>query len=139
MQKRLCQLERAFLAPLLCALALSARADFTKSDTISHWGQTLSDGVVYIVPHDMALSAWGGENALSVAAGATAVIYIPSNVTLSVTGGHSSGMGGAGAGIEVPSSSTLVVTGQGTLAALGGYAAGAQIKTALLKIEGAKI
>ena len=118
-----CIFARAITIVALCALAPVARAGFTKSDTISHWGQTLSDGVVYIVPHDMALYAWGGENALSVADDATAVIYIPSNVTLSVTGGNANGTTGAGAGIKVSANATLVVTGEGTLTVKGGNAA----------------
>ncbi len=102
---------RALAALALCALAPDARAGFTQSGTISSWGQTLSDGVVYTVPQTMTVSAWGGYDALQVRDNAKAVIYIPSNVTLTVYGGSTSGTTGAGAAIKVPSTSSLVVTG----------------------------
>ena len=57
--------------------------------------------------------------------GGTAVIYIQTNVTMTVKGGNASGMRGATPGIEVPSTSTLVVIGGGTLVVNGGAAAAA--------------
>ena len=84
-------LARACLALALTAFAPAARAGFTTSSTITSWDQTLSDGVVYSVSQSMTVGAWAGYNALRVADGATAVLYLPAGVTLTVNGGNATG------------------------------------------------
>ena len=125
---------RRFRYPYACALvalavfaASPARAStgFKSSGTLdsSNVGKTLYDGTVYVVPQNATISRSTPYTALYVADGATAVIYVPTGVTLTVKGGNASGTEGAGAGIRVPPTSTLVVTGGGTLNVTGGNAA----------------
>ena len=120
--------------PYACALvalavfaASPARAStgFKSSGTLdsSNVGKTLYDGTVYVVPQNATISRSTPYTALYVADGATAVIYVPTGVTLTVKGGNAKGTEGAGAGIRVPPASTLVVTGGGTLNVTGGNAA----------------
>ena len=103
-----------------------ASTGFTSSDTISSSdiGKTLQDGKVYVVSDDLGayITASYTESALSVADGATVVIYIPGGKKLTVNGGYASGTTGAGAGIRLNSGSTLIVTGGGELVARGGEA-----------------
>lgn len=109
----------------VCALfsPLAARAGFTSSDLLSNTS-TLRDGVIYEVPSSLNIEAFNGNDAYKVAENATAVIYIPAGVTLSVKGGNADGTKGAGAGIYVPEGSKLIVTGGGRIFATGGNAAG---------------
>ena len=118
----------AALALVLSGLVPApARAGFTNFQDFDSgfvgFGQTLAGDTVYRVPTDWWLVASAGNNALNVADNATAVLYIPKGVTLTVNGGNASGTTGAGSGIYVPSSSTLIVTGGGKLIATGGNAA----------------
>ena len=119
----------AVLAAALSILASAARAGtgFTSSATLSTTqdGPTLANGTVYFVPSDATIDRPSGstQSAMYVADGATAVIYIPKNVTLTVCGGNASGTESAGAGIRLYNGSTLIVTGGGTLNVTGGNAA----------------
>lgn len=94
---------------------------------------------VYRVTQDRTIT--GHPGALIVADGATAVLYIPAGVTLTLNGDNakdpsnssldkrgqnvnSSVAGkGAGAGIRVPANAKLIITGEGNLIAKGGNAA----------------
>ncbi|MBQ6136907.1 MAG: carbohydrate-binding domain-containing protein, partial [Kiritimatiellae bacterium] len=123
-----CRAATAFgvaAAALYLLIPSAARAGFTSSGTIGSGdvGMTLRNNTVYVVPHSVTLTRTTPYTALYVEPGATAVIYIPSNVTFTVNGGNASGTEGAGAGIRVDSNSTLVVTGEGTLNVTGGNAA----------------
>lgn len=85
----------------------------------------LAHNTVYYVMGDTTVSNSGNNvngdlSALFVNDGATAVIYIPQGVTLTVNGHDAIGANGAGAGIRVPSQATLIITGGGTLEAYGG-------------------
>ena len=115
---------RALATFALCALASAARAStgFTSSGTIdsSSAGTTLENGKVYVVSGNTSLSRNTPNSTLYVAHNATAVIYIPKNVTLTVNGGNASGTESGGAAIRVNAGSTLVVTGGGKLIAKGG-------------------
>lgn len=102
----------ALLAPF------AVRAGFTHTGTINSSGRKhLSNGYVYTVANDVTIKAGAGLSGIYLDANSTAVLYMPSGVTLKVQGGAGQGTSGAGAGIEVPSSSTLVVTGGGKLEA----------------------
>ena len=102
-------------------------AGFTQKGTINSATSTrfvLRNNTVYTVVADTTIRSTSAAScALQVADGATSVIYIPTNVTLTVAGGNASGTTGAGAGILLPSGSTLIVTGSGRLVATGGNAA----------------
>ena len=118
-----------FAAALVAALpsATSASTGFNQSETLNSLdvGKELKDGKVYVVDDlGAVITALPTGNALSVADGATAVIYIPKGRRLRATGGDASGTTGAGAGIKVPATSTLIVTGGGELVARGGDASG---------------
>ena len=82
------------------ATALDGRYKLTSNKTISANGTTAS--------------GW------SVAANKTALIYIASDVTLTVNGGDASGTTGGKAGILMNSGSTLIITGPGKVVAKGG-------------------
>ena len=120
---------RAALLAAAVSLAafFPAHGGFTRSDNLdaTSLGKTLANHTVYVVSQDTTLErpANSSESALYVASGATSVIYIPKNVTLTVKGGNAQGTHGAGAGIAVPTSSTLIVTGGGKIVAQGGNAA----------------
>ena len=108
-----------------CFLALLApfavRAGLTHTGTINSSGRKhLSNGYVYTVANDVTIKAGAGLSGIYLDANSTAVLYIPSGVTLKVQGGAGQGTSGGGAGIEVPSTSSLVVTGGGRLEATGG-------------------
>ena len=107
---------------------IAARAGFTTRATLSttQSGPTLSNDTVYVVQSNTTINRPSGStlSAMYVADGATAVIYIPNGVTLTVQGGNASGTESAGAGIRLNDGSTLVVTGGGTLNVTGGNAAG---------------
>ncbi len=92
-------------------------ASFGAGSTLGASGQTR----YYYVPSSRTItnSAYGG-NGLNIAG--TVYLYIPSGVTLNVTGGAGSASVGGGAGIYLPSGATLVVRGSGTLNAYGGNA-----------------
>lgn len=92
----------------------------------------LSSGTYYLdtdvtVPSCYSWSSSSRErSALIVSDGATVYIYIPSDVTLTATGGNGSGIYGGGAGIYVPSGAKLVLLGSGTIIATGGSAGNGQ-------------
>lgn len=86
---------------------------------------TLNNGYWYTVTpasgtSTVTVTAAAGKNGLNVASGAKVGIYIPTGVTLNVTGGAGSGRTAGGAGIYVPSNATLIIAGGGTLNATGG-------------------
>ncbi|MBQ6420222.1 MAG: hypothetical protein IJK02_04030, partial [Clostridia bacterium] len=83
-------------------------------------GATLTNGNRYVVSSNTDIGAVANTNGLIVADNATVLIYIPSGVTLNVSGGAGSANTGGKAGIYLPGSSTLIVTGGGTLNAYGG-------------------
>ena len=86
---------------------VAVRAGFTHTGTINSSGRKhLSNGYVYTVANDVTIKAGAGLSGIYLDANSTAVLYIPSGVTLKVQGGAGQGTSGAGAGIEVPSSST---------------------------------
>lgn len=86
-------------------------------------GYELTDGNTYIIQNSVEFSnSTAGGSGMSVADGATVVIYIPKDVTLTAIGANGSGQIGGGAGIRVPETSTLVITGEGTVNATGGNA-----------------
>lgn len=111
----------------LLASAAPASTGFTTKATLSttQSGPTLANGTVYVVSSDATIDRSPGStlSAMYVEPNATAVIYIPKNVTLTVNGGNASGTESAGAGIVVYESSTLVVTGGGRLVVKGGNGA----------------
>jgi hypothetical protein len=108
--------------------AARASTGFTASDTLdgNDLGKELRNGTVYVVPQNATIArpSTSANSALYVNNNSTAVIYIPSNVTLTVKGGNAQGTEGAGAGIRLNSGATLVVTGQGKLDVTGGSGAG---------------
>ena len=118
----------AVLAVVLSLFASAALAStgFTTRATLSttQEGPTLANGTVYVVSSDTTIDRPSGStlSAMYVADGATAVIYIPKNVTLTVNGGNASGTESAGAGIRLYNGSTLIVTGGGRLNVSGGSA-----------------
>lgn len=104
--------------------ALAENSTRTSVDLPAVAGYTLEPGKMYIVQHDMTITATAG-NGLNVAAkgsGQAPILYIPADVTLTVKGADASGMTGGGAGIYVPSNAELIITGAGNLVATGGNA-----------------
>ncbi len=86
-------------------------------------GYTMTDGNTYVIQDSVSFScSTAGGSGMTVADGATVVIFVPSNVTLTAIGANGSGQTGGGAGIRVPESSTLIITGEGTVKATGGNA-----------------
>lgn len=86
-------------------------------------GYELTDGNTYVIQNSVEFSnSTAGGSGMSVADGATVVIYIPKDVTLTAIGAHGSGQIGGGAGIRVPETATLVITGEGKVCATGGNA-----------------
>lgn len=82
----------------------------------------LENGIIYTITQNVTISAVDCHSAMKVADGATATIYIPRGLTLTVNGSNGNGRISGGAGITVPSNSTLVITGEGTLNVRGGNA-----------------
>ncbi|WNX83118.1 InlB B-repeat-containing protein [Agathobaculum sp. NTUH-O15-33] len=123
--KRVISLWLAFvlaLGVLPELLVPSAAAGFTTSEPMSTSIGMLKNNTVYIVSQNVSLTnAALSQPALSVENNATAVLYIKSGCTLTLTGGAAkNGTSGGGAGLMIPSSSTLIVTGGGRLVATGG-------------------
>lgn len=86
-------------------------------------GYTMKDGNTYVIQNSVSFSnSMVGGSGMTVEDGATVVIFVPSNVTLTATGANGSGRTGGGAGILVPETATLVITGEGTVNATGGNA-----------------
>lgn len=86
-------------------------------------GYTMTDGNTYVIQNSVTFSnSTIGGNGMSVEAGATVVLYVPQNVTLTAVGANGSGQTGGGAGIRIPATSTLVITGEGIVDATGGAA-----------------
>ena len=98
---------------------LPANAEQLTADT-----KTLKDGVTYYVAGDLTINGnKASKNGLAVENNATATLYIPAGVTLSVYGRDGSGTTGGGAAILLPNGATLIVVGNGKLVAVGGNAA----------------
>lgn len=117
---------RTLFLTLTLALSVSAygqSAQTQKQSLPLTAGTILHDKTVYVASAGSIIGDVSFPNALQVAEGATATIYIPKGVTLTVQGANAQGLTGAGAGILVPSTSTLYITGEGTLIAIGGNAA----------------
>ncbi len=86
-------------------------------------GYTMTDGNTYVIQSSVTFSnSTAGGSGITVEDGATVVIYIPTNVTLTAIGAHGSGQTGGGAGIRVPETATLIITGEGKVYATGGNA-----------------
>ena len=86
-------------------------------------GYTMTDGNTYVIQNSVSFSnSTAGGSGMTVEDGATVVIFVPSNVTLTAMGANGSGQTGGGAGILVPETSTLIITGEGTVNASGGNA-----------------
>ena len=78
---------------------------------------------VFTFEGDETIVGAAGQSAITVPAGASAIINIKSGATLTVRGGNASGTTGAAPAIRVPENSTLYIVGEGTLIATGGAAA----------------
>ena len=77
-------------------------------------GYELTDGNTYVIQNSVEFSnSTAGGSGMSVADGATVVIYIPKDVTLTAIGANGSGQIGGGAGIRVPETATLVIYRRG--------------------------
>lgn len=112
------------LLTLLSNAAFAQTAQTSKVYLTNTAGKTLADGTVYMVNSSMTINSGKSSlNGLKVADGATATIFIPAGITLTVYGKDASGTTGGGAGILVPANSTLYITGAGTLNVYGGDAA----------------
>ena len=86
-------------------------------------GYTMTDGNTYVVQKSVSFnSSIAGESGMTVAEGATVVLYVPQGVILTAKGGAGSDQTGGGAGIRVPETATLVITGEGVVSATGGKA-----------------
>lgn len=107
----------AALAAFMIGRQLNAAVVNITSGSTS--GYTMTDGNTYVVTKSLSFSSTSASG-MSIADGATAVLYIPKDVTLTVSGSSGSGQVGAGAGIRVPQAATLVITGEGTVSASGG-------------------
>lgn len=112
------------LTMFMSSIVMAQTAQTNKVDLTNTAGQPLADGTVYMVNSNMTINSGKTSlNGLKVAEGATATIFIPAGVTLTVYGKDASGTTGGGAGILVPATSTLYITGAGTLNVYGGNAA----------------
>ncbi len=86
-------------------------------------GYTMTDGNTYVIQNSVSFNrSTSGESGMTVAEGATVVLYVPQGVFLTAKGGAGSGQTGGGAGIRVPETATLVITGEGVVSATGGKA-----------------
>lgn len=86
-------------------------------------GYTMTDGNTYVIKNSVSFSnSAAGGSGMSVADGATVVVYVPQGVMLTAVGANGSGRTGGGAGIRVPEASALIITGEGTVKAAGGNA-----------------
>ena len=86
-------------------------------------GYTMTDGNTYVIQNSVSFSnSTVGGSGISVADGATIVLYVPQGVTLTARGTDGEGRIGGGAGIRVSEASTLIITGEGTVKAAGGNA-----------------
>lgn len=66
-------------------------------------GYTMTDGNTYVIQNSVSFSnSTVGGSGMSVADGATVVLYVPQGVTLTAAGANGSGRTGGGAGIRVP-------------------------------------
>ena len=92
--------------------------------SISNSSATLQNGNIYKVTGNVSISRADGsaQAGLTVADGATVVLYIEEGCTLTVKGSAANGTIQGYPGIYIPVGSTLVVTGGGTLKATGGSA-----------------
>ena len=116
----------ALAAATLC-VATAANADMATGTISGSSPMNLNGGTVYTVSGNVTINAPSGQNALTVKSGGSGsgdkvVIDIPQGSSLTVKGGDGSGKTGGGAGIYLPSGMTLYITGKGTLTATGGKA-----------------
>ena len=118
--------ETVSFVALLATLILSSSSlqaavvNITEGSTM---GYTMTDGNTYVVQNSVSFSnSTVGGSGMSVADGATVVLYVPQGATLTAVGANGEGQVGGGAGICVPSNATLVVTGEGEIVATGGNA-----------------
>ena len=107
--------------------AAGARGDMATGTISGSSPMNLNGGTVYTVSGNVTINAPSGQNAITVKSGGSGsgdkvVIDIPQGCSLTVKGGDGSGKTGGGAGIYLPSGMTLYVTGKGTLTATGGKA-----------------
>ncbi|MBQ0032594.1 MAG: hypothetical protein KBT68_07310, partial [bacterium] len=84
-------------------------------------GAVLQDGKIYRFSKDKEFRSNDGSG-LKVAEGATSVIYLDRDVTVTCKGVDGSGTNPGYPGVEVPGDATLIVTGEGSLVATGGNA-----------------
>ena len=107
------------------AIMTSSRidADVVNITQGSTSGYTMTDGNTYVIQDSVSFSnSTAGGSGMEVEDGATVVIFVPSNVTLTATGANGCGRAGGGAGIRVPETATLIITGEGTIDVAGGNA-----------------
>ena len=100
----------------------AAVVNITKGST---GGYTMADGNTYVIQNSVSFcmdNSKAGWSGMAVKDNATAVLYVPAGVTLTVRGANGNGRTGGGAGIWVPETSTLIITGEGTVNATGGNA-----------------
>ena len=98
---------------MVAAMLNAAVVNITEGSTT---GYTMTDGNTYVIQNSVTFSnSTIGGNGMSVEAGATVVLYVPQNVTLTAVGANGSGQTGGGAGIRIPATSTLVITGEGRM------------------------
>ena len=118
--------ETVSFVALLATLILSSSSlqaavvNITEGSTT---GYTMTDGNTYVIQNSVSFSnSTVGGSGISVADGATVVLYVPQGVTLTARGTDGEGRIGGGAGIRVSEASTLIITGEGTVKAAGGNA-----------------
>ena len=105
-------------AIMVCIPIDAAVVNITQGSTS---GYTMTDGNTYVIQNSVSFSnSTAGGSGMTVADGATVVVYVPTNITLTAIGANGSGQTGGGAGIRVPKTSTLVITGEGSVNATGG-------------------
>ena len=80
----------------VCARINAAVITITEGSTT---GYTMTDGNTYVVQNSVSFSNFtAGGSGMSVADGATVVLYVPAGVVLTATGANGSGQIGGGAG-----------------------------------------
>ena len=107
----------------VCVVSWQLQAGVVNITQGSTSGYTMTDGNTYVIQSSVSFSnISAGGSGMSVEDGATVVLYVPADITLTVIGANGSGRIGGGAGIHVPETATLVITGEGTVNAFGGNA-----------------
>ena len=107
----------------VCVVSWQLQAGVVNITQGSTSGYTMTDGNTYVIQNSVSFSnSTAGGSGMSIEDGATVVVFVPSNVTLTATGANGSGRTGGGAGIRIPIGATLVMTGEGSVVAKGGDA-----------------